>query len=85
MLRWTNLPTQLGPYVRAADDDDRPGEIILPASDREILGIGAALDQSRHGRRRSNWYVARMYRDTRPPAAREPLDSWPFEISWKTT
>jgi len=81
--RWITLPTQLGHYVRV-DDEERPGEILLSASDLELLGIGTSYDLTRFDQRCSNWYVSRLYKDTRPPAQRTGPKYWRLDVTYFT-
>ena len=73
-----SLPKRCGPFVRAEDGelyftrDDKPildeepdGEIRLKDDVLGPLKIGMGLDRQRVEDRRSNWYVCRMYIDTR--------------------
>jgi len=76
--RLLTLPERFGPYVLRRDN----GEIILEDMTLELLGIKTAYDDSaRVTSRRSNWYVSRVYHDTRPSA--EPR-AWRLSIYYYT-
>jgi len=77
-FRLLNLPKKLGPYVLVKD-----GEIVYPEDDLELLRVGTSVDKMRLGQRRSNWYLARIYRDTRKsPQAR--YNAWRLEVYYYT-
>lgn len=90
--RLTSFPDRLGPFVLVTGDgeftgasDGRPdGEIILGDEDLESLRINTALDQRRLGERSSNWYLARLYRDTRVTSPQEPFRYWRLEVYYYT-
>jgi len=78
-FRLISLPDTLGPFEKVTGDgvldknpdgtprlDGQPdGEEILRKDVMETLGVGTSFDELRRDRRRSNWYVSRIYRDTR--------------------
>lgn len=79
-FRLLTLPTRLGPFARVEtpgeifrDANGSPrdpnwpdGEIQFDETLRENLGIGTG-DRALFAKRCSNWYVSRIYRDTRKP------------------
>lgn len=77
-FRNISLPTTIGPFKRVEDGvfqknengtpkfDGKPdGEHILDDEVLEPLGVGSYLDKQRVKDRCSNWYVSRVYEDTR--------------------
>ena len=96
-FRMVSLPGRLGPYQFvdkdgeiARDDrglpkkDGRPdGEIEIPDDLMEQLKIGTGTDETNRPERRSNWFVARFYRDARVPPNR-PLRYWRLETYYYT-
>jgi len=54
-----SFPEKVGPFERF-DDGEPLGEDIM-----RTLSIGTTYDRDRYARRRSNWYLSRVYRDTR--------------------
>ena len=69
-----SLPMQFGPYRMVSGDgvfqgsmaDGKPdGQIEYDENTLEELGIGSTLDRQRVDARKSNWYVTRIYEDTR--------------------
>jgi hypothetical protein len=87
--RNTSFPKQFGHYRRVEKDgslnkekDGRPdGEIVFEDTIMEALDIGTTLDSMRYENRSSNWYVARIYEDTRPEA-RYPY--WQLQVYYYT-
>ncbi len=89
--RVTSFPKRLGPYELVGDGvfedspDGRPdGDVVLTADVLESLKINTALDQRRLGERRSNWYLTRIYRDTRVEASYSPFRYWRLEVHYYT-
>jgi len=82
-FRNISLPTTIGPFKRVEEDgifyrkedgspklDGEPdGEHILDDEILEPLGVGSYLDKQRVKKRCSNWYVSRVYEDTRKDCA----------------
>lgn len=71
-FRLLTLKTQFGPYRRVEKkdgigkkSDPLDGENILEESIMEPLEIGTARDKRNVSRHKSNWYVSRIYLDTR--------------------
>lgn len=89
--RATSFPDSFGQYVMVSEDgelggkpDGRPdGEIVFSDEDLESLRINTSLDQSRLDERRSNWYISRIYRDSRVPQG-GPFRYWRVEIFYYT-
>jgi hypothetical protein len=89
----TSLPKKIGPFVRVESDgeirgmgekDGQPdGEITYRDDVLETLKVATTLDGERYDSRTSNWYVSRIYEDTR-----EPLTSryryWSLSITYYT-
>jgi hypothetical protein len=77
-FRLTSLSKGFGPFRRTEPNDEvmkmfredqrGAGETILPAKVLEPLGIGTDADTKHLADRQNNWYVARLYWDTRPRA-----------------
>ncbi len=90
-FRLTSLARSFGPFKRIEPTDpvmkmfpkemSDPGETVLPEKFLEPLGIGTDADIKHLPERRSNWYVARMYWDTRP-GSRYPL--WQIQVYYYT-
>ncbi len=96
-FRNVSFPTKLGPYVRAEDGqldrnadltpkkDGRPdGELILDETVMEPLKIGTWLDKSRIAERRSNWYLSRIYIDTRKNKRARRYLQWRVNVTYYT-
>lgn len=78
-FRLTSLPNKMGPFVKVTRDGElnknptgapeldgqADGEHILLQDVMDSLGVGTSFDEQRWDTRRSNWYVSRIYRDTR--------------------
>lgn len=71
-FRLEDFPERFGPYRLAADgelsaetDGEPDGEVIITDDIMEALKIGTPLDAMRVDERRSNWYISRIYIDTR--------------------
>jgi len=89
-FRLTSLPEAFGPYVRAADgeledhEDGRPdGEVIITGDVLAALKIGTSLDKGRVSERESNWYVSRIYIDTRKRPG-QPYRLWRLDVTYYT-
>ncbi len=85
------LPTKFGPFIREDRDgfiaelDGKPdGEIVFPDEIMSPLGIGQSVDQRRRPMRRSNWYLSRIYRDTRIRNMRSPYAYWRLAVFYYT-
>jgi hypothetical protein len=88
--RVVSFPDRLGPYVLVGDgeidkttDGRADGDIVLEEDVLESLKINTALDQRRLGARRSNWYLTRIYRDTRVESS-NPFRYWRLEVYYYT-
>ena len=66
-FRLVSLPKRLGPFKLAKDGDHE-----IPEEQRIIMGVGTSLDKLRVDQRRSNWYLSRVYLDTRGPTSDRP-------------
>ncbi|MCJ7545168.1 MAG: hypothetical protein MUP47_11530 [Phycisphaerae bacterium] len=89
--RVISFPDRLGPYELVGDGvfdkapDGRPdGDVVLTGDVLESLKINTALDQMRVGERRSNWYLTRIYRDTRLESSYSPFRQWRLEVHYYT-
>ena len=90
-FRNLSLPKQFGPYKMVEGDgvifkekDGMPdGEIEHREDVLETLHIGSSLDEARVKDRKSNWYVARVYEDTREPA-NSPYRFWSLDLTFFT-
>lgn len=90
-FRWENLPTRVGDRYILAEDGELSGELdgipdgeIIPTPDiMASLKIGTSWDKQRVASRRSNWYVIRIYRDTKRDAY-DPLRYWQVEVYYYT-
>jgi hypothetical protein len=61
------VPGEDGQPIRVPTTDGEPdGERIFEEELLSSLKINTSLDGIRHPDRKSNWYVSRIYRDTRP-------------------
>jgi len=78
-FRLLSLPEKIGPLVLAEG-----GEQILPEDIRTTLGVGTGYDRTRYGSRSSNWYVVRVYRDTRMRDSRAPYALWQLSVTYYT-
>ena len=90
-FRLLSLPAKFGPYVKVLKDgvcgklDGKPdGERILESREMRALGMGTSYDKDRYPKRRSNWYVSRMYEDERISDLRHPYKYWRLEIYYYT-
>ena len=89
----TTLLKKIGPFVRVESDgenrglgekDGQPdGEITYPDDVLETLKVGTTLDNKRYDSRTSNWYVARIYEDTRE-AKTSRYRYWSLSITYYT-
>lgn len=96
-FRNISLPQQFGPYRMVEADglldrdekgnpqkDGKPdGEVYYREDIKETLGIGSSLDEDRIKERKSNWYVARYYEDTREPE-NSPYRYWQLDLTYYT-
>lgn len=90
-FRLLSLPAKFGPYEQVLADGELErqangapdGEIVFAADQMEMLKIGTPIDEARVAQRRSNWYVARIYRDTRR-SPRDPMAYWRLEMFYYT-
>lgn len=90
-----SFPERLGPYRLIGDgqwpfrsekdgNDGIPDGMIEHRSDvLESLGIGSMLDKRRYEERMSNWYIARIYEDTREPR-NSRYRYWNFSVEFYT-
>jgi len=96
-FRNISLPGHFGPYRMVEEDglldrdekgvskkDGKPdGEVYDREDIKETLGIGNSLDEDRIKERKSNWYVARYYEDTREPI-NSPYRYWQLDLTYYT-
>lgn len=94
-FRNVSFPTVLGSYRRLENgelprppSDTRPegvpdGESILQSDVLDTLGMGNGLDKSLMARRASNWYLSRIYVDTRE-SKDSPYRYWRADITYYT-
>ena len=86
---------KIGPFELERGDgvvrkrDGKPdGEVVLRSADLKALGIGTSYDSDRYPHGSSNWYVARIYRDTRRRAPdrrrHDPYSHWQLEVYYYT-
>jgi hypothetical protein len=90
-FRLESFPPALGPFSLAQDgefygrlDGDPDGEVVPKEDELDSLKIGTALDKMRVGERKSNWYLARIYRDSRVRSPSDPCRFWRLEIFYYT-
>ena len=95
-FRLASLDKSFGPYKLVEEDglfpdaqgryapDGRPdGEVVYDKTSLEALGVGTSYDSSRFKDRRSNWYVARLYRDARE-SRESPYYFWRLDVTYYT-
>ena len=89
--RLESFPTVCGPFVLAEDGelegttDGKPdGEIVLKDDVMESLRINTARDKMNLAERKSNWYLTRVYRDSRVQLPNDPARFWRLEIFYYT-
>ena len=70
------LAKQFGPYKFVEEIELRPDVL-------ETLMIGTTLDKARYKKRESNWYVTRIYEDTREPK-NSPFRFWRLDVTYYT-
>lgn len=75
--RLLSLPRNFGPYEMIHDEE-------LKQDVLEPLGVNSSLDQMRLKSRASNWYVSRIYRDTRVKDESGPLGKWRLAVTYYT-
>lgn len=63
--------------------DEPDGEIIIQKDVMESLGIGTGFDRTRYKDRKSNWYVSRLYYDTREEK-NNPYRVWQLDVTYYT-
>ena len=91
-FRNLTLPTKFGLYYRRLETKDGirtkagplDGEQILEESVMEQLEIGTARDKRNIAKRRSNWYVSRIYLDTRKNRAPGSALLWQLDVTQYT-
>jgi hypothetical protein len=87
-FRLRSLPETIGPYELLRGPEDKPGEPmgehILPKDVRETLGVGSGYDEARFPYRKSNWYVSRIYVDTRIAPQSSPYWAWNVQMTYYT-
>lgn len=91
ILRWENLPEQLGDRFFLAEDGEfggepdglADGELLLEPDVLDSLGIASSWDKARAKDRRSNWHVVRIYRDAKRPPG-DPLRYWRLGVYYYT-
>jgi len=72
----TSLARRFGPY-RMVKENEHADDLL------STLKIGSALDERRYDRRESNWYVLRIYEDTREPE-NSPYRYWYLDVVFYT-
>ena len=85
----TTMATVMGPFKRLEVGEipgrgKLGGEIQLEEDVLEPLGIGTWLDKKRVSTRCSNWYVSRLYRDTRTQAPSASFRFWQLDVTYYT-
>jgi hypothetical protein len=95
-FRNTAFPIKIGPYVLMGSQyDDLHGGLTnengdpygyRPYKDEELelLKIGTPIDQANLSSRTSNWYVSRVYRDSRFVDPKDPRQYWRLTIEYYT-
>lgn len=73
-----SFPRRFGPYRLAKD-----GDLKYPDDMLSTLKIGSTLDEQRIKVRRSNWYINRLYEDTREPE-NSPYRYWFLDVVFYT-
>lgn len=74
----TSFPQWLGPYRLAKDGELKHADDML-----STLKIGSTLDEQRYPERCSNWYINRIYEDTREPE-NSPYRFWHLDVVFYT-
>lgn len=85
-FRMVSFPTQLGPFEQLKTTDasgQSLGEEILKDDILETLKIGTREDKNKVQRRSSNWYLSRIYRDTRK-GEQDPYSLWRLQLYYYT-
>lgn len=92
--RWINLATQLGPYRRLQADDlpnsrgKADGEIVYASEILSALAISGKYDEKQLAARAGNWYVSRLYLDTRKALAGGGFEGayalWHLDVTFYT-
>lgn len=89
--RVISFPDRLGPYELVGDGvfdrvpDGRPdGDVVLTSDVLESLKINTPMDQGRRPQRRSNWYLTRIYQDTRAGTSPAAFKYWRLEVYYYT-
>jgi len=77
--RLITFPDRIGPY-RLKD----AGDVTFDEDIMRALGLGTSYDQDRRPKRCSNWYINRVYEDTRITEPTDPYKYWQFEIYYYT-
>lgn len=89
-FRLISLADEFGPFKKVQPNDEimkglpeghRDGEIVLSKEIMESLKIGTGVDSKRFSDRSCNWYVSRLYRDTRPQAS---VRLWQVDVFYYT-
>lgn len=73
-----SFPKHFGSYRLAKD-----GELEHPDDMLSTLKIGSALDEKRYSERCSNWYINRIYEDTRE-SEKSPYRFWQLDVVFYT-
>jgi hypothetical protein len=95
--RNTSFPTAFGPFVRAGDGElniDRSGKPIKDGLDDgeniqtldvlKDLFTGAGLTQEKRKERSSDWYLSRIYSDSRLSGSEPYCKYWSLDITYYT-
>ncbi|MBN1943316.1 MAG: hypothetical protein JW849_08485 [Phycisphaerae bacterium] len=73
-----SFPKYIGPYRLAEGGDLKHADDML-----STLKIGSTLDDQRYPERKSNWYINRIYEDTREPE-NSPFRFWILDVVFYT-
>lgn len=90
-FRLLNLASRFGPYAKVLADgvlgepDGKPdGERIFDREEIKALGLATRHHSDRYPRRRSNWYVSRVYANDRITDRDDPYKFWRLEVFYYT-
>lgn len=90
-FRLLSLASRFGPYAKVLADgvlrkpDGKPdGERIFDRTEIKALGLATRHHSDRYPRRRSNWYVSRVYANDRITDRNDPYKFWRLEVFYYT-
>lgn len=90
-FRLLSLASRFGPYAKVLEDgvfrkpDGKPdGERIFDRTEIKVLGLATQHHSDRYPRRRSNWYVSRIYANDRITDWDDPYKFWRLEVFYYT-